>query len=463
MGPAQSVKALLDHSPPQNRKDSGPHDSGSPSQAAAPEAELGFPAELSSEIVWRPACEHDSEASRVASEEERQQSWPERKLGQSQLPAGSGQWQGPLPASAAQHQQWGNASRQPTESEAGQELPLATSSHLLDFTQVESEFHGDMEANCSPVHDDMPMADPHSCSRQSSPDGTQGLSQQAHKEPLPTRQSHSSTLSSQDDQQLDMQSQYLQNLHHHQQSKGGPSVGSRPQLGHRQQADHVNVIFTPKAQPGRSLLPKQQASTAGNTALDQPSTGLAIQKHDESQHAGTQACEVLLDGQQTLDPSSAAWVTTLERLEPDVHVVPAQHSPADSGAGASQLQTLTAGVVPITEAEHPANLEACSFSPDREGPLSGGEPPDSPSTEWSLLGAAPHSPDRAQPLLGSACHSPVRASGAQASAGNSPAGARKCSRPKASQQAARALREGLSHPTAMLQGMSTGGHARLGS
>ena len=459
VGPALPVKALLDHSPPR-----GHHDRDSPSLAAAPEAELGFPAELSTEVVWRPACDHVSETSRVASEEKQQQSWAERKDGEPQLQVGSGRWQGHLSASAVQHQQWEDASesRQPTESEAAQDLSLATSSHLLDFTQVESEFHGNMEADSSHVHDVMLTADHHSCSRQSSPDHTQPLSEQAHREAMPTQKSRSSALISQDDQQLEVRSQFLQDLDHQEKNRDVSSAGSRPQSGNRQQADHVNVIPASKAQPGRLLSPKQQASTAGNTALDQPSTGCAIQKHDDSQHAGTQACEVVLHGQQTLESSSAAWATTLEHLGSKVHSVPAQHFPADSGAGDSQLQALTAGDVLFTLPEYPADPKAPSFRPDREGPLLGATPR-SPSRQRPLLGAAPHSPDRAQPLLGRAPHSPDRGSDAQASAGNSPAGARKCSRPKASQPAARALREGLLQPTAMAQGMSSGVHSRLGS
>ena len=461
MGPAHPIKALLDHSLPQiHQKDSGRHDINSRSQAAAPEADLlGFPTELRTEVVWRPVCEHDSEANRVALGEEQHQS--ERKDGQPQLQVESGLWQGQLSALPAQHQQWGNASRQAAQSEAGQELSLATSSHLLEYTQVESEFHGDTEANSSPVHDDMPKSGRHSCSTQSSPDRVRHLSEQAHREALLTPQSHNLALFSQDDQRLDMQSQYLPESHLQQHSRGVSSAGNRPRSDSRQIADHHNSMPTPKAQTGTLLSSKQQAGTAGNTALDQPSTGPAFRKHGEPQRAGTQACEVLPHGQQMLNPSHAGWVTTSEHLQPEARALPAKQSPADLGARDSQLQTLTAGAVPDTVPEYPAGAEAPSFSPDMEGPLSNSEP-GSPSRKHPLLGAAPHSPDKTQPMLGSAPHSPDRGCDARASAGNSPAGTRKYSRPMASQQTATALEEGLSHSDAMVQGISNGVHARLG-
>lgn len=460
MGTAQPIKALLDHSPPQIRQDSGHHNNESPSQAAGPEADLTFHPELSTEVVWRSACQNESEASRVASEEKQHQSWLGRNNGQPQLQVGSGRWQDHLSASAAPYEQWEGASLEPTESETGQELSSATSSHLPKFTQVESKFHGNMEAhNCS-VHHDMRISDHHLCSSQRSPDRTQHLTQQAHRELLPHPQSHSSALFSQDDQQLDMRSQYLQVLPHQQRSRGAPSAGSRPDSRSSHQAEHLSVVPKQKVQPGGLLSPKQQGSTAGNTVLDRHVTGHAFQQQDEPQHAGAPVCEVLLDGQMA-HPSHAAWMTTSEHLDSDARALSAQCFSADSGAGSSQLQIPTAAAALITDPEHPAGPEAPSFSPNKEGSLLGGEAC-SLSKEQPLLSAAPHSPDRTQPLLGSAPHSPDTRSDAQTSAGNSPAGARKHSRPKASQQASRALQEGLSHPTAMAQGMSNGVHVRPG-
>ena len=454
MGTAQPIKALLDHSPPRIRQDSSHHDNDSPSQAAGLEADSSFSPELSTEVVWQPACENESEASRVASEEKQHQSWPGRSNGQPQLQMESGRWQDHLSA-------WEGASLEPTESETGQELSSATSSHLPEFTQVESKFHGNMGGHNSSVHHDMRISDHHLCSSQCSPDRTQHLTEQAHRELLPPPQSHSSALFSKDDQQPDMRSQYLQVLPHQQRSRGAPLAGSRPDSRSSHRAEHLSVVPKPKMQPGELLSPKQQASTAGNTTLGRPFTGHALQKHDEQQHAGAPVCEVLFDGQMA-HSSHAAWTTTSEGLESDAHALSARHFPADPGVGSSQLQIPTAAAAVITDPERPAGPEAPSFSPDRKGSLLGGERC-SPSREQPLLSAAPHSSDRTQPLLGSAPHSPDRGLVAQTSAGNSPAGARKHSRPKASQQGARALREGLSHPTAMTQGMSNGVHVRPGS
>lgn len=468
VGPAQPIKALLEQASPQLDSDRGRHDKGadSPLPAAAAEAAASLPSELSTEVVWRPACEHDPELSQVAIVEDHQ-SLPEKRDGQPQLQVEYGRWLDQQRESAAQQQQRGSASSQLADLDSGQVLSSETSVHLPEYTQAESEFHN-TKATISSAHD-MPMKDHHSCSRQSSPDRTQHLSDEAHRQPLPITHTHNSARFSKDDQHHDIQLEYLQNLHHPPQSRGHPSAGSRPESSYSHQAKHLGVIHPPAAEAVRVLSPEHLASTAGRSALDQSPTGSADQKHDRPQRVGTQASEVPFHGQQMGDSSHAASMKTSERLESDMH---AQDCPTGLHARDPSFQALVARAGPTMVSHYPADPEAPS--PDRDGLLLDGAP-HSPDRKQPMLGGAPHSPDREQPMLRGAPHSPDReqpslaaappgrSSDAGASAGNNTAEGRTHSGPKAPQQAARALKEGLSHATAIAQCMSTDVHARPGS
>ena len=187
--------------------------------------------------------------------------------------------------------------------------------------------------------------------------------------------------------------------------------------------------------------------------------GSADQKHARAQRAGNQASELSFDDRQMEDSSHAASVMMSERLESDVH---AEDCPTSLHARDSSFQPLAARAGPPTVSDYPADPEAPS--PDRDGLLLGGAP-HSPGSDRQqpMLRAAPCSPDREQPSLGAGLQTPGRGSGVQASANNHAAEGMMHSGPKARQQAARALQEGLSHAPATAQCMSTGIHTRPGN
>lgn len=460
VGPAQPIKALLEQASPQLDSDCGRHDKGadSPLPAAAPEAALSLPSELSTEVVWHPACEYDSEPSQVASVEQHR-SWPERRDGQPQLQVEYGRWQDQHSESASQHQQPRLTSSQSVDSDSGQVLSSETSVHLPEYTQAEAEYH-DTKANSISARD-MPIKDHHARSRHSSPDRTQHLSEEAHRHSLPIAHTHDSARFPKDDQHRETQLEYLQHLHHPPQSRDYHAAGSRPELSYSHQGEHLGVLHLPAAEPGRSLLPEKLASTAGRTAPDQSPTGSANQKHDRPHRAGTQAIEVLVYGQQVVDSSHVASLMTSERLESYAHVLPAQDCPAGLHARDPSFRALVARGCPTMGSDCPADPEAPT--PGRDVLLLGGAP-HSPNSDrlQPMLRGAPHRPDREQPLLSAAPQNPGRGPGAQASAGNHATKGMMHSGAKAHQQAARALQEGLSHATATSQCMPTGIHARPG-
>lgn len=112
LGPAQPVTTLLNHSPPQFRQnpESNHEEADSPLQPAALQSDSGMSAELSTEVVWRPACEHGTESARPAPGEH--QVRPEMHGEEAQMEA---EYQGKESQAVPQHQhQEAHASRQAT-------------------------------------------------------------------------------------------------------------------------------------------------------------------------------------------------------------------------------------------------------------------------------------------------------------------------------------------------------------
>ena len=117
-GPAQPITALLNYSPPQltHNPDSSDRAADSQLAAAASQTRSGISAELSTEVVWRPACEHGLQASQPAPGE--RQSWPEMHEEEAQLRLKYGKYQGKdSEAGPAHEQRKAHASRQPADSE----------------------------------------------------------------------------------------------------------------------------------------------------------------------------------------------------------------------------------------------------------------------------------------------------------------------------------------------------------
>lgn len=112
LGPAQPITALLTPPPPHTRQNPGSNDQGGDSPlAAASQTHPGISAELSAEVVWRPALEHGLEPSRAAPGE--QQVWPEKSGGGSQLQIGGGEYLDKDSEEDPEHQQQNkHASRQ---------------------------------------------------------------------------------------------------------------------------------------------------------------------------------------------------------------------------------------------------------------------------------------------------------------------------------------------------------------
>ena len=360
--------------------------------------------------MWHPACQPDSDPSQLASKEHQQ--WRER--GQPQLQVDSGRYQGQQSETDPLHQQWRHASERPEDTVPRQEL----SSHLLEYSQAEGEPHG-MAANSSPVHN-MPMSNPRSLSRRSSLDHTQHMSEQVNTEPLLIPQTHNPSLLPKDDQQLDMRSQYLQDLRN-------------PHFLSNTSCEALSMISE------RLVSPETQAERASGRPAN-----LATGARDSHPRLHTPAAGVV--------PSPLAECPADPEEQPGARF--ACNSP-------NRARSSLLGAPHRPDREQPLSSGA-PHSPDRQVPPLGGRP-HSPNRGGPLLRGVPHSPDTLQPLLRDASHSPDRNSDAQASAGNSPAGGKKRSGPKADQQAARTLQEGLSHLTVMSQGRLDGVCARPGS